>query len=74
MIVWVRHTGSTGYSHGLVIPRTNPTLLVPTTTTFTAIPDRITSNNYATFTSNIILAFKLEGHALTSFWDNGAKI
>lgn len=59
MIVWVKNNVDNAYSWGQVKTRSDPTLLKPSTTVFSVMPDRITSNNYETFTSNLILSFKL---------------
>jgi hypothetical protein len=59
MIVWVKNNLDTAYSYGVVKPRIDPSLLKPSTTVFSVMPDRITSNNYQGFTSNLILSFKL---------------
>jgi hypothetical protein len=59
MILYVKDAANTQYTFKNVVSRVDPSLLVPSTTTLSVYPDRITSNDYTTFTSNLVLSFYL---------------
>ena len=59
MLVYVKGQFDSQYTFGNTYVRANPANLVPSSTIFTVEPDRLTSNKYETFTSNLVLSFKL---------------
>ncbi len=62
MIVYIKQSGDAQYSHSTMFGRTNSFNFKPTNTTLSVLPDRVTSTNYNSFRSNLILSFKLESH------------
>lgn len=59
LMVYVKQPTDTQYIFSSIFTRADPSLLIPSTTILNVYPDRMTSTNYETYTSNIILSFKL---------------